>query len=118
MHENIEQIKKYFLLLIGAYVAVRIMAFILIFMYPDILVRHLSDSSTMVYSPGDLILLIEYFSYLVIAIIMNRDMKEKGLFSIPILLLTFFSGVYGIVFYLIMVFAKTSFNTQVKYENN
>jgi len=111
------QIKKYFLLLAGAYIAVRLAAYMLLFLSPDILVRHITPLYTRIYSPDDLILLFEYFSYLVIAFIMSRDMKKTGLLSIPVLLITCFSGESGIALYLIMIFANTHFNPLPKHEN-
>ena len=118
MQENIEQIKKYILLLVGAYIAVRLIAFTLIFLNKDILLRHISEFSTRLYSPDDLILPFQYLSYLIIAFVMYQDMMKTGLLNIPVLFLTFFSGVYGVVFYLILFFAKTTINPQQKYGNN
>jgi len=112
------KLKKYFFLLAGLYIAIRTLGYILLLIFPELLTIHYSNSSTRTLSANYLIEFTEYLGNLIIIYLLNKDMKELGNRSIPILILTFFYNTAGIVFYLIILFASNYKPTKFKYGAN
>lgn len=114
----IKQFKKYIYLLAGLYILNNLLAAIVLMIFPDLLTIHYSDTSTSSFSANYLIVLFEYITNLIIIYQINKDMKQIGPKSIPILIITFFYNTAGILFYFILLFASNYKPTQLKYGNN
>lgn len=113
-----KQFKKYFYLLAGFYVFTNILAVVVLLEFPDLLTIHYSKISTTTVSANYLIIIIEYFTNLIIIYQINKDLKQIGQKSLPVLIITFFYNTAGVLFYLILLFASNNKPTKFKYGTN
>jgi len=114
----ITQFKKYFYLLAGLYIVTHVLAAIVLLIFPDLLTIHYSKLSTRLISANYLIVLFEYITNLIVVYQINKDMKQTGQKSVPVLIITFFSTIAGVLFYLILLFASYYKPTKMKYGTN
>lgn len=113
-----KQFKKYFYLLAGFYVFTNVLAVIVLLVFPDLLTIHYSKISTTTVSANYLIKFFEYFTNLIIIYQINKDLKQIGQKSLPVLIISFFYNTAGVIFYLILLFASNYKPTKLNYGTN
>lgn len=99
----IDLIKKYSLLLIFGIVISRILAGLILIAFPDLLTSKLQDGGTSTLSSGYLSGALEYLVNIGFIILLVKDMRTEKINSPLILIMTFFSAIMGIVFFLLTV---------------
>ncbi|HEY6915762.1 MAG TPA: hypothetical protein VI413_13885 [Paludibacter sp.] len=113
-----KQLRKYFFLMTGFYIGIRLIVFIVLMVFPDLLTIHFPDHSFRTVSSNYLIVALEYLTNLIFIYLINKDMKQTGQRSVPVLIVTFFYSTAGVLFYLILLFASNYKSTNIKYGTN
>jgi|GEM_PF-1120404 len=113
-----KKLKKYFFLLAGFNVGIRTIVVILLFQYPRLLTIQYDEFASRTLSTNLLLYFIELLSNLIFIYLINKDLKQIHQTSIPLLIVTFFSGMTGIILYLIVLFAATYKPTKLIYERH
>jgi uncharacterized protein YacL len=108
--------KKYFILLAGFYLGIRIIVSILFVIYPNILTFEISQNSTRSFSEDYLVALFTYLTNIVFVISINNDFKKVNVKSLPILIVTFLSNTIGVIFSMILLFAVDLNKNRIDYE--
>ena len=113
-----KQIIKYILLLVGFYIGIRLLAITLLTILPDLMTIHYSESSSRTLSSNYLVSIFEYLTNLILAIIINRDLRANAVRSVPVLIVTCLYDIAGVVLYLILLFAHLYKPKQLIHDNN
>lgn len=93
-------IKKYSILVIASIVTTKLLTSFILFLCPNLLTTQTVDGATQTYSSGFLEFGIEYIINIIFVFLLYHDMKKMKFISIPILTLSFFSSIIGIIFFL------------------
>lgn len=99
----VELIKKYSTLLIIEIVLSRILAGIILIVFPNLLTSELPDGGTSTLGGGYLSSGFEYLINIGFMILLAKDMKTENTKSTAILIMTFFSAFIGVLFFLLNV---------------
>ena len=99
-------IKKYSVLLILAVVISHLLTAIIMTIWPDLLTTEMPDGGTSILGSGYLTVGIDYLINVVFIIILSKEMNRENIQSIPILILTFFSSLLGVMFFLFVAYQK------------
>ena len=75
--------------------------------FPDLLTTKIAEGVTNTMGKGYLERGIEYLFNVVLVIILYKDMKKENIYAIPVLVLTFFSNLVGILFFFLIITSKT-----------
>ena len=100
-------IKKYIILLLVATVITRLVAIILLGIYPNLLTTELPDGSTSTLGDAYLERFFEYLINIIFVILLLKEMRRLKFISLPILVVTFLSSYIGIIFFLFAAAGKT-----------
>ncbi len=93
-------IKKYVILLIIAIILARLTTAILLIIFPNLLTTELPNGGTSILGKEYLERGIEYILNIVFVILLSREMKQLKFKSSLILIITFFSSLIGVIFFL------------------
>lgn len=96
---------RYTTILIGVYVLVRLIAFLILFFIPDFLTFYYPSGRT-TYDINYLVKFITYILNISIACILYLDMKKQNHVSYLILIVNVFSSYIGVMFYIILNYKK------------
>lgn len=99
-------IKKYTILLITGLILARLLSLFIAEIWPEILIRNYDDGSFRTYSVGNIEMIIEYFVNVVFIFLIYFDLKKQEIKSAPILIITFFSCLAGVLFFLLVTYQK------------
>lgn len=97
-------IKKYIILFLAIQFLSTVIPVILKFVNPDIFTRQISNEVTETFGDGYFQLISRYVLNIIIIIYMSNDMNKLKMRNIWLLILTFFSGFTGIIFFLFLIF--------------
>ncbi|MCK4662931.1 MAG: hypothetical protein KAT68_08705 [Bacteroidales bacterium] len=99
-------IKKYAILLIIGIVLSHLITAIILTIWPNLLTTEYPDGHTLKLGSDYLTVAFEYSINIVFIILIAKDMKRENLKSIPILILTFFYSLLGVIFFLVIIATK------------
>ena len=99
-------IKKYSILLISAIVISHLLAGIILTIWPNFLTTELPEGGTSTLGNGYLTSGLDYLINIVFIILLSSEMKKERIKAIPILILTFFSSLLGVIFFLFIAAYK------------
>jgi hypothetical protein len=108
--------KKYFFLLAGFYLGTRIIVAILFVIFPNILTFDISQNVTRSFSQDYLVALFTYLTNIVFVISIKNDLEKISIKSIPVMIVTLFSNIVGVLFCLILQFAVDYNKNKIDYE--
>ena len=109
-------LKKYLILLIASYISIRIVAFLLLFIFPDLLTQHISKNETTSSSIDLLYFYLQYLANIVYIYFIFKDLKNRGLKYNLLLLTTLLTGYSGLIVSVIYI-SKYELNTSKKNED-
>lgn len=95
-------IKKYTIFVVASIVTVRLLTAIIVTIWPDLLTTKISDSETNTLGTVFIDKGIEYLINIVFVFLIYKEMKNENTQSFPILVLTFFSNLLGVIFFLLV----------------
>jgi len=109
---------KYFILLAVSFIAIKLIyGFIIFSFFPHLPSINNYDNSFYAFWKNIINLFKDFLINILFAILINKELKSLGIKSIPILAVTLFSALSGVIFYLILLF-NTDFKRRTKpYEN-
>ena len=90
---------KYSVLVVSSIVVARLLTATILTIWPDILTINISEGVTRNLGRGTLESGISYLLNIIIIFLLSKDMKKENFKSIPILIMTFFSSLVGIIFF-------------------
>jgi hypothetical protein len=93
---------KYTLLVIVTTLIARLVTTIIMFQFPMIYTQINPDGSTTTFPLGFVERALEYLMNIVIIVSMKKDLEKQNLTSVPLLIVTFFSGFVGVTFFLLI----------------
>jgi hypothetical protein len=99
-----KKVKKYFLLLAGSSICIWIFIRVLLLIFPNLLSFENPDNSVITYSDLFIEFFINYIVNILFIMLIRNDLMSHGLKSKPILIVTFFSSLSGVILYLIVLF--------------
>ena len=97
---------KYFILLVLSYIFVNLGIELIFYFFPDILSFETKQNTITSFSSNAFIYPLTLICNAIIVLIIRLDLKKHEIESNPLLLLTFFNSLFGIIFYLILISAK------------
>jgi hypothetical protein len=108
---NMKQlIKKYSILLVSAIILSHLLTGIILTIWPNLLTTELPGGGTSSIGNGFLTSGLDYLINIVFIILLTKEMSKERIKSIPILILTFFSSLLGVIFFLfIAAYQKMDF---------
>lgn len=113
----IPYIKKYVILLVSALILSRLFPVILMAINPDLMTMQLSEEGTLSLGFGFLVTGFEYVVNIAFVVLLYKEMKKESIQSIPVLVLTFFSSLMGVLFFLFVVaYERMGFVKSKSYE--
>ena len=95
-------LKKYSILVIASIVTSYLLSALILFLSPHLLKTQMPDGATQTYSTAYLKGGIDYLINIIFIFLLYREMKTLKIMSIPILILTFFSSLIGVIFLFII----------------
>ncbi len=95
-------LKKYSLLVIASIATTNLLTAFILSLNPQFLTTQTPDGVTVHYGSSYLKAGIEYLINIIFIIILYLDMKKLKFMSIPVLVLTFFSSLIGVIFLFII----------------
>ena len=99
----IRLIKKYVIIGVIAFLSVRFLAVIILIKWPNLMSTQQPDGSIRTLDSEYLIRVIEYLFNLIIIYLLYVDMKREKVKNVPILILTFFFNLLGIIFFFLSI---------------
>ena len=93
-------IKKYSILLISAILLSYLLTGIILTIWPNLLTTELPDGGTSTLGNGYLTSGLDYLINIVFIILLSKEMNKENIKSIPVLILTFFSSLFRVMFFL------------------
>ncbi|QJP35429.1 hypothetical protein F0365_13980 [Nonlabens sp. Ci31] len=110
----IDLLKKYSILLIIGIVLSRILAGLILIIFPNILASEFADGGTSTLSAGYLSDGLEHLFNILVIIILAKDMKKEKINSPLILIMTFFFAFIGVIFFLLTVASNKVIKPQIE----
>lgn len=107
---------KYLIIAIITFVAVKLITTIIITIWPDLLIMQQDNGEVVTLGTEYLSRVIDYIFNIIIIFFLFKDMKREKVINIPILILTFFFNVLGIVFFLLTISYNKLIIQNPKYE--
>ena len=95
-------LNKYSILVIASMVTSYLLTALILYLSPHLLTTQTPDGATHSYSSAFLKDGIDYLINIIFVILLYREMKTLKIISIPILILTFFSSLIGVIFLFII----------------
>ena len=105
--------KKYTILVVASIVFVRLLTATIMTIWPDLLTTKISETLTHKISNGYLERGIAYLVNIVFVFLLYKEMEKEKVQSIPILVLTFFSSLIGVIFFLLTIAYDKFTNKQI-----
>jgi len=96
-------LKKYLIIAIITMVTVKLFTAIIMSIWPDLLTMQLDNGDKNSLGIEYLSRGIEYLFNSIIIVLLYKDMKREKVVNIPILILTFFFNVLGIIFFFLTI---------------
>jgi len=97
-----ELIKKYAILVILAFIVSKLGLAIIMTVWPDLMTVKVSDVETLTYGTAYLEYGITYLINILFIVFLYKEMKKLDFKSLPVLIVTFFSNLIGVLFFLII----------------
>jgi len=108
-----ELIKKYTILLVVIIVLARSLTATLLVIFPDLLTIKVSENVTRTIESDFITRGIEYIFNIILILLLYKEMKKYNILIIPILILTFFSNIVGVIsFFLVMSYKTLNYKKQ------
>lgn len=95
-------VKKYSILLIASNVISLLLATLILYLSPNLLTTQTPDGATQTYGITQLKVGIDFLINIIFIFLLYREMKTLKVMSTPILILTFFSSLIGVIFLFII----------------
>ncbi|NLL27805.1 MAG: hypothetical protein GX259_03325 [Bacteroidales bacterium] len=95
--------KKYTILIIASIIIVKLLVITIITIWPDLLTTKLPNGGILTLSTGVLEAGIEFVINVVFIFLLTKEMKKEKILSIPILVMTFFSNLIGVLFFFLIL---------------
>jgi hypothetical protein len=95
---------KYAILVIVSMVVAKLISAIIMIQFPMLLTTINPDGSTTTFPITFIEMALECVMNIVIVILMKKDLDKENIKSLPMLILTFFSGFVGVLFFLLVTF--------------
>ena len=95
-------LKKYSILVITSIVTSYILSALILYLSPHLLTTQTPDGARHSYNLAFLTVGIDYLINIIFVFLLYREMKTLKIMSIPILILTFFSSLIGVIFFFII----------------
>jgi phosphoglycerol transferase MdoB-like AlkP superfamily enzyme len=92
-------IKKYTVLVISAMILSRLLTVIILTIWPNLLTIELLSGEKLTLGNRYLTSALDFLINIVFIILLAKEMNEERIKSIPILILTFFSSLLGVIFF-------------------
>lgn len=105
---------KYSIILVAAKILASLLTITIMSIWPHLLTTEMPNRETSTLGTGFLETGIEYLINLVIIYLLVKEMEKEDIFSLPILILTFFSSWIGILFFF-LAFAYKRINYKQLY---
>jgi hypothetical protein len=90
---------KYSVLVVSSIVVARLLSATILTIWPDLLTINISEGVSRKLGEGYLETGISYSLNIIIIFLLSKDMKKENIKSVPILIMTFFSSLVGIIFF-------------------
>ncbi len=97
-------VKKYFLLLIGGYLSIALLTALIMMYFPEVLSYQVSESTYGSLSKDHLFRILEYLLSILFVFFIQKELRQFGVKSVPILIVTFLSIKTGVILFLILLF--------------
>lgn len=94
---------KYSVLVVSSIVFARLLTATILTIWPNLLTINISEGVSRKLGTGNLQTGISYLVNIIIIFLLSKDMKKENLKSIPILIMTFFSSLVGIIFFFLTI---------------
>lgn len=108
-------LKKYSILVISSMVTSYLLTALILYMSPHLLTTQTPDGATHSFSSAYLKVGIEYLINIIFVSLLYREMKTLKIMSTPILILTFFSSLIGVIFlFIISAYEKLTTKQLIK----
>jgi hypothetical protein len=104
-------LKKYSILVIASMVTSYLLAALILYISPHLLTTQTPDGVTHSFSSAYLKVGIDYLINIIFVFLLYKEMKKMKFMNIPILTLTFFDSIIGIIF-LFIIIAYENFTTK------
>jgi hypothetical protein len=109
--------KKYLIVVVATIVTVRLLTAIILTIWPDLLIIHLPNNGTTKLGSEFIYRGFDSLLNIVIIYLLYNDMKKEKVLNIPILILTFFSSLLGVIFFFLTIaFNELSIKKNNRYE--
>jgi len=99
-------LKKYAILVIASIIIARLLTVSIMTIWPDLLTTKLPNGSTHTLGTGFLETGIDFLINIVFIFLLTKEMKNEKLLSVPVLILTLFSSLIGVLFFFLMLADK------------
>lgn len=96
-------LKKYAILIIASIIIARLLTVIIMTIKPDLLTTKLPNGGTHTLGTGILETGIEYVINIIFIFLLHKEMKKEKVLSVPVLIVTFFSSLIGVLFFFLML---------------
>ena len=104
-------LKKYSILVIASMVTSYLLSALILYISPHLLTTQTPDGVTHSFSSAYLKVGIDYLINIIFVFLLYKEMKKMKFINIPILTLTFFDSIIGIIF-LFIIIAYENFTTK------
>jgi hypothetical protein len=94
---------KYSILVVSSIVVARLLTVTILTIWPDLLTINISEGVSRKLGRGILETGISYLLNIIIIFLLSNDMKKENFKSVPILIMTFFSSLVGIIFFFLTI---------------
>lgn len=112
-----QYIKKYSILLVSALILSHVLTGVIMIIWPDLLTRELPNGGFSTLGTGFLTSGLEYLINIVFVLLLYKEMKKEKVKSISVLVLTLFSSLMGVLFFLFVVaYERMGFVKSKSYE--
>ena len=111
----IKLLKKYTILVVTSIILVRLIGATLIIFWPDLLTTKISATETHKFVPGFIETGIGYLINIIFIFLLHKEMKNQNFRSIPVLILTFFSNLLGVIFFFLIIAYNMLITKQIDY---
>jgi len=94
---------KYSVLVVSSIVVLQLLTATILIICPDLLTINISEGVSRKLGKGNLESGISYLINIIIMFLLSKDMKKENFRSIPILIMTFFSSLVGVIFFFLVI---------------
>ena len=110
-------IKKYTILVISAIILSHLLTVIILTIWPNLLTTEMLNGGTFTLGNRYLSSALDFLMNIIFIILLAKEMNKERIKSIPILILTFFSSLLGVIFFFfIAAYQKIEITKTNRYE--